>query len=433
MSAADTTTAVILLDFAVVVTAAGLATALARRFGQPAVIGEIVAGIALGPSLLGLLPGDPSHWLFPTAERPILGVLGNVGLVLFMFVVGYEVDLGQLRRARSAVATVALGSIALPMAMGTGLALWLYPQYRDSLPEHIGRIPFVLFLGVALSITAFPVLARILTDLKLQRSPIGGFAMSVAAVTDVLAWALLAVVVLLAVGGSWTAVGLRAAGLVLFVVALALVVRPLLRRLLLLLEGRRAGPRTVLLIIVVGLLLSSWATTELGFHPIFGAFAFGAAVPKAALAAVAPETPLLIEQTGWLFMPVFFITTGLGVDIAGIGWVGLGQLALVMLVACAGKFLGSAGAARLTGMPARQASAVGVLMNCRGLTELVVIQAGVSVGVLTPRLATIMIVMAVLTTAMTAPLFGRIHGKAPLPHEAPDATAAQVSAPTRAR
>lgn len=408
MSAADATTAVILLDVALVVTAAGLFAGIARRLGQPPVIGEIVAGIALGPSLLGLLPGDLTETLFPVAERPILAVLGNVGLVLFMFVVGYEVDLGHLRKTRAAVATAAASSLLLPLAAGVGAGFLLYPMHRDEVADGVGQTAFVLFTGVALAITAFPVLARILTDFKLQRGRLGSFTMTCAAVTDVVAWALLTVVVLLAVGGSWPDMALRAGGLLLFVASLALVIRPLLDKTLGAFAGRRATGAPLLLILV-GLLLSAWVTTRLGFHPIFGAFAFGAAMPRDAVRAAAPEAPLLIEQTGKLFLPVFFVTTGLSVDVTGIGLAGLGQLVLVMVIACGAKFLGAAGGARLAGMDKRRSAAFGVLMNCRGLTELVVIQAGVSAGVLDQQLTTIMIVMAVITTAMTAPLFRRIY------------------------
>ncbi|MEU5002605.1 cation:proton antiporter [Streptomyces sp. NPDC021622] len=409
MSASDATTAVVLLDIAVVVTAAGLFAGLARRLGQPPVIGEIVAGIALGPSLLGLLPGHLTETLFPGAERPILAVLGNVGLVLFMFVVGYEIDLRHLRKTRAAVATAAAGSLLLPLAAGVGVGFLLYPLHHDAVADGVGRTAFVLFIGVALSITAFPVLARILTDFKLQRGRLGSFTTTCAAVTDVVAWALLTVVILLAVGGSWSDMALRAVGLVLFVTALALVVRPLLGKALATVAKKRSTGAAPLLLILVGLLLSAWVTTRLGFHPIFGAFAFGAAMPRDAVQAAAPEAPLHIEQTGRLFLPVFFVTTGLSVDVSGIGLSGLGQLVLVMVVACGAKFLGAAGGARLAGMDGRRSAAFGVLMNCRGLTELVVIQAGVSAGVLDQQLTTIMILMAVITTAMTAPLFSRIY------------------------
>lgn len=408
---ADAATAVILMDLAVIVTVGSLLARLAVRWGQPPVVGEIVAGLLLGPSLLGVLPGHLTDALFPQAERPFLGVLANVGLVLFMFAVGYEVDVHQMRQTRSTALVVAAGSVAVPLALGIGTGFLLYPMHRTAGSHDVGELSFVLFLGVAMSITAFPVLARILTDLGLHRSKLGSFSMACAAAIDAAAWGLLAVVVLLAGGGSWPRMGWRIAGMLLFVVVLVFVVRPLLSVLLQSGAMRRSLGQGPLAVILVGLLLSAWVTAKLGFHPVFGAFAFGVATPRAAMSATAPEAPLLIDRTGQLLVPIFFVTTGLTANIAGIGRSGLFQALLVLTAACVGKFVGAAGAARMRGMESRRAMAIGVLMNSRGLTELVVIQTGVSVGAIDARVATILVIMAVVTTVMTTPLFRRVYGE----------------------
>jgi Kef-type K+ transport system membrane component KefB len=404
MPSTEATTAIVLLDIAAIIAVGSLCAAAALRYGQPAVIGEIVAGILLGPTLLGLLPGDLTERLFPPDGRPFLVVLANIGLVLFMFGVGFELDIGHLRNTRGAASAVSLASVALPFALGAAAALVLYHRHRHPGTHEVRVLPFALFLGVAMSITAFPVLARILTGCRLHNSRLGSFVMGCAAGADLLAWILLAAVVALVAGDGKhlvTVVG----GAVAFVLALVFGVRPLVRALLRwpgLVRYQGGGP---LLMLVVGLLLAAAATTTLGFHPIFGAFAFGAVMPREAIQRTAPEAPLLIEQTSQLLVPVFFVTTGLNANIAGLGGRGALEALLVLVVACAGKFLGAAGAARLSGMDTRRSAAVGVLMNSRGLTELVVVQVGISMGVLDRQLASMMILMAVLTTVSATPLF----------------------------
>ncbi len=409
MTAAAADTAYVLLDLALMVAVGSCLGAIAVRWGQPAVIGEILAGIALGPTLLGLLPGHLTTRLFPVADRPFLTVLANLGLVMFMFGVGFELDHGHLRQIRSAVAAVSLGSVALPFLLGIAVAPLLYAANRSVHGHPVGRASFMLFLGVAMSITAFPVLARIITGLELQHRRLGTFAMTCAAGADVMAWAALAIVVAVVAGhGQLNAVRLIGEMLA-FTLVLAFVVRPLLRKVLTGGLGRRPGSRLPFILIVTGLLLSAWVTTRLGFQPIFGGFAFGAAMPKKALMSAAPEVPLLIEKVAQLLVPIFFITTGLNVDLTGLGGQGLLELLVVLCAACAGKFFGSAGTARLRGFDSRRAAAIGVLMNSRGLTELVVIQVGAELGILTARLYTVMIIMAVVTTAATTPLFRRLY------------------------
>src|SRR5215469_9387075 len=226
MSNPTAVTTIVLLDLAVIIAAGSLLARVVARYGQPPVIGEIIAGILLGPTLLGRLPGHLSTRLFPLEARPFLTVLADVGLVLFMFTVGFELDRGHMRRFRSATAIVSLSSVALPFLLGGGLALMLYPAHRLVQGQVIGKLPFVLFLGVALSITAFPVLARILTGLKMHQSPLGTFVMTCAGGADVAAWAILAVVVAVAAGGDQIHTWLRLGAMMLFIAVLAFGIRP---------------------------------------------------------------------------------------------------------------------------------------------------------------------------------------------------------------
>lgn len=423
--------ATILVDLAVIIASGSLLASVAGSLRQPVVIGEIVAGILLGPTLLGRFPGHLTTRLFPPEEQPFLNVLANLGLVLFMCAVGFEFDRKQVRQVRPATG-VSAGSVAVPFALGALLGLALYPHVYPAPGHRPGELAFVMFFGVATSITAFPVLARILTELRLHRSRMGAFVMASAAGADVMAWAILAFVVAVATGGSLGHAGIILGELVLFALALVFVVRPLLRWFLMTGVSERSNGKLPLLVIVVGLLLSSWFTTKLGFHPIFGAFIFGAALPTDAVQETAPEVPLLIEQASQLLVPAFFVTTGLSVNLFGLSPGGYLIALLVIVVACTGKFLGAAGATYLSGRDLRRASAVAVLMNSRGLTELVAIQVGITLGILNEELASIMIIMAVVTTIATTPLFrslynDRLRGEdetVPTGSAAPETTAA---------
>lgn len=406
----------VFLDIAVVVAAARVFGWLFQRMGQPAVIGEIVAGITLGPSLLGLLPGDLHLVLFPMEVRPYLNVIAQIGLVLFMFVVGLEVDLSAVRRRRGTAVSVSLASIALPFGLGVLLATVLYGGHAvftdtDGVSSPVEFLPFALFLGVAMSITAFPVLARILAERGMHRTGVGALALTCAAVDDVLAWSLLAVVVAVgsAAGDPWHVVqilGLTA----IFALVMLLVVRPLLARLVP--WYRRAGTLTpeILGTVLVLLLVSAYVTERIEVHALFGAFLLGTAMPRRGAEGLTREILDKVETVSvTLLLPVFFVVTGLRVDIGVVGWFGLVELAMILAVAIGGKFLGAYGAARLQGVPNRQAGALGLLMNTRGLTELVILTVGVQLGVLDQNLFTLMVIMALVTTAMAAPLLNRVY------------------------
>ncbi|WP_103531069.1 cation:proton antiporter [Streptomyces sp. SM11] len=397
----------VLVGVALVLVAAFLFSAAAKRVRQPAVMGEIVAGIALGPSLLGLLPGDLPGLLFPPEARPYLEVLAQLGLVLFMFGVGYQLSLSHVSGVGRRIALVSFSSVALPFAMGAGLAVLLYPWLDRSELRTQGVLGPALFLGAAMSITAFPVLARIIVERGLQKHRVGVVALVSAAIQDVVAWTVLAAVVtVVSVSGLWS-FGRTAGGAVAFGLVLVFVVRPALAWLL---APRRRwagnGP-TVHVVLCSGLLVSAWITDEIGLHAVFGAFLFGAVAPRHHIDATAPEVPERIDQTSLLLLPVFFTVTGLSVDLAGLGAQGLVMVLATVAVACVGKFLGAMGAARLTGSTGRESTVLGILLNARGLTELVVLNVGLSLGALDTRLFTAMVVMALLTTLMTGPLLTR--------------------------
>jgi Kef-type K+ transport system membrane component KefB len=395
----------VLAALAVILLAARLSGMLARRIGQPAVVGEIAAGIALGPSLLGLLPGDLPHVLFPTQARPVLTAIAQLGLVLFMFLVGLESDMSLLRGRARLAAGVSLSSIALPFALGIPLAVYLHGRHDTG--EAHDLLPFTLFLGASLSITAFPVLARILAERSMERTPLGALALASAALDDVIAWSLLAVVVAIVANQGAAAAGMVALLAALFMLTLVLVVRPALGRVApRLLSGGRLDSQGFGLVLVL-VLASAWITDRIGVHLVFGAFALGAIFPRHTVLrhAVAER----VEAVSLLLLPVFFVATGLGVDLRSLDARGLVELAAIVLVAVVGKVGGAALAARSAGLGPRRALALGVLANTRGLTELVILSIGFSLGVLDAQLFGILVIMALVTTAMAGPLLDRIY------------------------
>jgi Kef-type K+ transport system membrane component KefB len=392
----------LLLCLAIILILARVFGSLAKRIGQPPVIGEIFAGIVVGPTLFN---GAIADTLFPTDMRPFLSALANVGLVLFMFIVGYELDHTLMRGKERIAVSVSVGSILLPFGLGAVLALYLIKNHPTD-----QKLGFVLFLGAAMSVTAFPVLARILTDRNMHRTAIGGLALASAAVDDILAWSLLAVVV--TVAGSEGAEQWHVLLAVPYVALMFGVVRPLLRRLV---AARDAAGRLtpgILAIVLVGLLLSCWATEWLGVHFIFGAFVFGAIMPRLGGEQLRHEVMERLEQVSvLLLLPVFFIVAGLKVDLSTVGLTGLGELALILLVAIAGKFLGAFAGARLQRVPNRQAAVLATLMNTRGLTEIVILTVGLQLGVLDGELFSLMVVMALVTTVMAGPVLTLIYPK----------------------
>ena len=406
----DEVAALVFLDIAVIVVVARLSGMLFQRLRQPAVIGEILAGLALGPSLLGQFPGNLGTEIFPLDVRPFLRVVAQLGLIIFMFIVGLELDISLIRGKERAAATISLSSVILPFGLGTVLALWLHDHHHVVAGKEVKLLPFALFIGASMSVTAFPVLARILTERGMHRTEIGALTLACAAVDDILAWSMLAVV--LAVVRSSGSLDLPKILLetLLFVGVMFVVVKPQLKRLVP--AYQKAGRLTpnVLAIVVVGFLVAAFITDRIGIHAIFGAFVFGVVMPREASHALFADILDKLEQVSvLLLLPVFFISTGFNVDVTGLGRQGLGELGAVLAVACIGKFVGAASAARVMGYRARKASAVGVLMNTRGLTELVILNVGLAVGVLDLKLFTILVLMAVFTTVITEPLLRLVY------------------------
>ncbi|MFF7359729.1 cation:proton antiporter [Streptomyces sp. NPDC008125] len=396
----ETQAAVLLADIALIIAVARFAGLIARRLGQPAVIGEIAVGVLLGPTLLN---GTVAATLFPADIRPYLGAVANLGLVLFMFLIGLEFDFARLRGSGRVTGAAVLGSTLVPFALGILLGWYLLRSYD---PGH--RVAFVLFIGVAVSVTAFPVLARILADRGMNGTWLGAVALSAAAFCDLAAWTTLAGLQALAGAGGtrWWLVLLS----VPYVLVLFLVVRPLLARFL----ARRGSEETLsagdVTVVVAAALASAALTQLLGLHFVIGAFLFGLAMPRM---HPARHEGLLrrTEHTTTLLLPVYFIVAGLKVDLSGLGADGLVQLGWIMVVAVTGKFAGTWLGARSQGVPARSSAVLAGLMNTRGLTELIALGVGLEAGLIDERLYSLFVVMAVATTAMTGPLLGRLMGR----------------------
>ncbi|WP_018544269.1 cation:proton antiporter [Streptomyces sp. LaPpAH-108] len=374
-----------------------LAGRVSVRLGQPPVIGEILTGIALGPSLLGAVWPEGQHWLLPADMLPVINALAQLGLVMFMFLVGYELHLGHVRdRGRTAI-LVSNVSIAVPLLGGVALAFAMYHRFAA---KDVGFPAFALFIAVSVSITAFPVLARILTDRGIDRTPVGALALTCAAVDDITAWCLLALVTALAKGGSPLSVLLTAALTLAFICAVWFGLRPLLARAV----HRLPSSRGTLPLLLSGLLLAAFTTDWIGIHPIFGAFLFGSVLPRDS-AVVAGAVDKMRSLTLVMLLPLFFVQSGLNTEFRLIGadpvlW---GWCALITAVAVLTKWAGSAGAAKLTGFGWQDSVSLGALMNCRGLTELVVLGVGLQLGVITPTVFTMLVVMTLVTTMLTAP------------------------------
>jgi len=392
----------LVLQIVVILVAARIVGFIFQKINQPQVMGEMVAGILLGPSLLGWLAPGVSAALFPPASMAYLNALSQVGLVIFMFVVGLALNPKELHGYGHAAVLTSHVSIVAPFCLGGLTALYLYPRLSD---DSVPFAHFALFMGAAMSITAFPVLARILSERGLVRSRMGMLSIACAAVDDITGWCILAyIVVLVRVSHTGRPVWVTIGGSLVYVLIMFYGVRrilPVFERIYL---KRNRLSDNLLAMIVVLLLASALATEWLGIHLLFGAFLMGAIMPKT------PEfTGYLLHKfesvTVVLLLPLFFAYTGLRARI-GVGgsreiWL---YCAIVVVVAIAGKLGGSMAAARLAGMPWRDAGALGILMNTRGLMELVILNIGLDIRVISPAMFSIMVFMALVTTFMTTPL-----------------------------
>ena len=416
----------VLLALAAVIVVGRLLGALLSRCGQPPVIGEVVSGIVLGPSLLGWLcrpwTGTVSSPLLPPEVEPALGLVAQLGVILYMFLVGVEFNDAVFRKLARSAAMISAASIAVPFACGTALAMWLHGSLA---PPGTSLLSFALFVGVALAITAFPVLARILTDRRMAQTELGILALSCAAVADVKAWWLLAVVagvVKSRVAGALVVVALS----VVYVAAMFLVVRPLvawlIRR-----DGDRPPSAASLALVFAGLLASALVTEAIGIHALFGAFLFGVVIPHDS--ALAKKLSGGMEElVTVLLLPAFFAYTGMRTQIGLIsGWENWLICVSVIIVASLSKFGGTLAAARFAGLDWRTGSALGVLMNTRGLMELIVLNIGLDLGVISPTLFAMMVIMALVATMATAPLLALLEKKSAQPDAAVEQTDAKLT------
>ena len=392
----------LLLALAAVVLVGRLLGVLFRRAGQPPVIGEVVGGILLGPSFLGLLSPATYHFLLPTEIAPLLSVVAQIGVIIYMFLIGLELNPELLRNRVKATLVISTSSILLPFLLGVGLAVFIYDELS---PSNVPFTPFALFLGLSMSVTAFPVLARILNDIGLARTPLGTIALTCAAFEDIAAWCLLAFVVgfVNAAAGSALFVAVLTVG---FASLMLVVVRPIIARLVAGLEERSPTQGNVA-VVLVGLLMSAWTTEVIGIHAVFGAFIFGAIIPhQSSLARTLHQN---LESLTILLLPAFFAFTGMRTEIGLLSgryeWV---VCAIIIAVATTGKWGGAVVGARLTALSWRESSALGVLVNTRGLMELIVLNVGLELGVISQTLFTMMVLMALITTIATTPLLRRI-------------------------
>lgn len=396
---------VLLLQIATILVASRAIGLLFRAFGQPQVVGEMIAGIALGPSLLGWLAPALSATLFPADGLDALYTLSQVGLLLFMFLVGLEFDPGMLRKQGHVAFLASHTSITAPCFLGALLALLLYPQLSTS---NVPFYQFALFMGASMSVTAFPVLARMLQERHLHATPLGSIAIACAAIDDVTAWCLLAYIVALVRASSGSRpLWMVLAGLTLYIAAMVLAARPLLARLLRRFERDGRLGDDLLGVLLLLLLASATITEWLGIHLLFGAFLFGAILPKTPR-VVHVITARLAALPLVLLLPIFFAFTGLRTRLGlihGTMWI---FFVMLLAVAVAGKLLGAAAAARVAGLRWRDALALGALMNTRGLMELVLLNIGLDLGVISPALFSMLVLMAILTTFMAAPVLNRL-------------------------
>ena len=398
--------ALLIAQLVVIITAARLLGLGARKLRQPLVVAEVVAGIVLGPSLLGAIAPDVQDALFPPASLASLGMLSQVGLILFMFLVGLELDLGSLRGRGRASVVLGNTSIVVPFALGAALAYILYPSLG---PEGATLSSFTLFMGAAMTITAFPVLARILTERRLLRTKVGAVAITCAAVGDVAAWCLLAFVVSMVRATAITEAVVTTVLAVAYTAGMLLVVRPFLARLAARGTGREGLTQNVVAVTFVLLFVSSWAAELIGIHALFGAFLMGTIIPRGdGFARVLAEK--LEDIVVIVLLPTFFALSGLRTEIGLLNsaeaWF---QWGLIVAVATLGKFGGSYVAARWTGLGWREASALGLLLNTRGLMVLIVLNIGLDLGVISPTLFTMMVLMALVTTFITTPLLQAVY------------------------
>lgn len=398
--------AVLLLQIIVIIACARFAGFLFKKIGQPAVIGEIVAGILLGPSVLGLYFPDINQFLFPAASLGTLNFLSQVGLILFMFIIGMELDLKMIMKQAYGAVIMSHAGIIIPFTLGMGISYFIYTEFA---PPGISFFSFALFMGITMSITAFPVLARILKERGLIRTKLGITALTCAAADDLTAWCVLAAVIALVKSGSslsaFYTMGFAAAYLAIMFTA----IRPALQRLEDLYNNREKKRTAIIALLFLLLIVSSYITSLIGINALFGAFIAGVIMPSSfSFRKIIVDK---IEDVSLiLLLPLFFVVTGLKTQIGLLNqphlWITFGWL---LLVGVAGKLGGVTIAAKVVGQSWKDSLSIGVLMNTRGLMQLIVLNIGYDLGILTPEIFAMMVLMALVTTFMTGPALDLIN------------------------
>ncbi|MFN8207960.1 MAG: cation:proton antiporter [Bacteroidales bacterium] len=398
--------AILILQIISIMLTARVLGGLMSVIGQPTVIGEILAGIVLGPSILGFWFPGITHFLFPLDSLQNLQFLGQIGLILFMFIIGMELDLGVIRNKASVSMMIGYGSILIPFAFGVGLAYYMYSEFA---PDNVAFLPFTLFMGISLSITAFPVLARIVQERGLTRTPIGTLVITSAAANDILAWCILAMVIAVVKAGSIAGAGFTLIFSVVYVLFMIFVVKPLLQRLTNRYFTHETISKPIVAIFFMLLMGSAYLTEVIGIHALFGAFMAGVIIPsnsqfRLVLARKIEDVSLV------LLLPLFFVLTGLRTEIGVLNSAHQWEVfAMVIAVAVLGKFAGSAFTARFVGQSWKNSLMIGALMNTRGLMELIVLNIGYDLGILSTEVFSMLVLMALVTTIMTGPLLDLIN------------------------
>lgn len=392
--------AILLLQIITIVIVARFFGWIFRKIGQPTVIGEIIAGIFLGPSVVGMYLPEYSAMLFPVESLGNLQFLSQIGLILFMFVIGMELDLKVLKNKANDAVVISHASIVFPFALGIGLSYFIYHRFA---PAGVEFLAFSLFMGIAMSITAFPVLARIVQERGIHKTRLGTIVITCAAADDITAWCLLAAVIAIVKAGTFMSSLYVIGCATLYVLMMLFVVKPFLKKVGDLYANRNELSKPIVAIFLLTLIISSYLTEVIGIHALFGAFMTGAIMPDST-----KFRNIFIEKVEdvalILLLPLFFVFTGLRTQIGLISDPELLKITgYIILVAVAGKFVGSALAARFVGQNWRDSLTIGALMNTRGLMELVVLNIGFDLGVLSPEIFTMMVIMALVTTFMTGP------------------------------
>ncbi len=391
---------ILLLQIVTIVVVARVLGKLANKVGQPAVIGEIIAGILLGPSLLGMLMPSFSSFLFPAESLKSLQLFSQLGLVFFMFIIGMEIDVNVIKKTASNALIVSHTSIIFPYFLGVLLSYFIFSKYA---PAQISFISFALFMGIAMSITAFPVLARILQEKGLTKTPLGILSITCAATGDITAWCILPIVIAIAKARSINSALLTIGLSVVYIVVMLYVVKPLIARICAKHSENDKQNKTTIALLFLLLLCSSYVADLIGIHVLFGAFLAGVIMPadhslKNMLTEKVEDVAIL------LLLPIFFVITGLRTQIGLLSGGNLWALCgIITTMAIVGKLGGSAIAAKLVGYSNKESLSLGVLMNTRGLMELIVLNIGYDMGILTPEIFAIMVIMAIATTLMTGP------------------------------